>query len=720
VPKEAEDPFKEDRRRIRSLIKTFDASINHLRQLVKAALNCLYGAQQAGSTAGASTLLLLVDLGKDPRYVSSRAGSSNLSPFHARGVYFVIESYLFPSEQFLQQQLLAVKEREKEKAKTGLASGQVSSDLAMRCSRRRHNRFGGVLGEGGHFDHLVEAYREHFQQVGGGEGEHDGRHKPSPIIACALRLKLDAISLLITKFESRQQKLADHLLSRGGSCKYFFVDRFKPDLTRLLDSSHALDVVVVVDGGGPITSKEEAAAAATVLHSILLLLRRHGIRAGDRPHQLQGASRGFQHLDAALAGTLCSELGIPFTVVVHTDANNKLTVRYHGDLAEDGAAETHRSAAQSAPPAVPVSLVDLPKVLKECVRVHGLSFSSRGKFSLPVTAASAMGSSNGARSPSRVNAAGGNSITGLAASAAAAVAGSTDTVASGPAGKNQKVRFGSFDVKNPSIAGGSAADNGDTATPTTGNPSSSSRGIASAEKTVVIVFLDPVNAGPSGVVLNERHNKDWQQFNNPKEKKQAMVKKKEQDLVPGRVHAILSGYAACGMYMGALGTLGNDAAALSTAVRTPGSPYTPGVVLVLDAPFIVLRNLSTILLTRLHSPLGAVAAREEYEALAGASFPEHHGAASSTNYRKQLKQAVSQLCSYAKQLTGNAVASAAQNTHIKQSSGGNANAGVGSSGGGNAPGAGSSTLHVYLYSMSDNQLDFLCCDGKALLGAKLH
>jgi len=740
---EQDDPFREDRRRIRSIIKTFDASLNHLRQLLKAALNCLYGAQQSAAASGASALLVLVDLGKDPRYVSSRTGSSNLCPFHARGVYFVIESYLFPSEQFLAQQLQLAKEKEKERAKTGLASGQVSSDLALRCSRRRHNRFGGVLGEGGHFDHLVEAYREHFQQVGGGEGpggaekHHEGKSRSS-VIACALRLKLDAISLLISKFEARQHKIAEHLWSRGTSSKYFFVDRFKADLARLLDSAQCLDALVVVDGpsggAGP-GSREDSAAAAYVLQNLLVLLRRHGVRASDRPHQLQGASRGLhQHLDATVAGSLCSELGIPFAVLARADAGSKAILSYCGDHASETQPDKPSSGATSSQHslAVSVNLVDLPRVLKECVRAHNAA-CTKGKFSFLAVVAAAVDTSPGARSPGRYTAAASGSATGTSAAAtssgaAEATGGSnassgnaSSVAAANAANKNQRVRFGSFDIKNPANTNTDSADAQSTATNATTPGGRVSAG--ATEKSVVIVFLDAVNSGPSGAVMSERHSKDWQQFSNPKEKKQAMVKKKEQDHVPNKVRLILAGYAASGMMgMGDAGAAAAAANNLTTTVRTPGSPYVPGVVLVVDAPFAVLRNLSTILLTRLHSALSSSTAREEYEALAATNFSEHQGATgggSSANYRKQLKQVVSQLCSYAKQATATTQTSSSASLATKQSAGTSTASGAAPAGASNLSSVQSGVLHVYLYSMSDNQLDFLCCDGRALLSAKL-
>ena len=69
-----DDVFREDRKRIRIIIKTFDSAVTHLLQLVKAGFNCLYGMQQY-TNSSPSSLMVVVDLGKDPRYISTRAGS---------------------------------------------------------------------------------------------------------------------------------------------------------------------------------------------------------------------------------------------------------------------------------------------------------------------------------------------------------------------------------------------------------------------------------------------------------------------------------------------------------------------------------------------------------------------------------------------------------------------------------------------------------------------
>ena len=176
---------------------SFDSAVTHLRQLVKAGLNCLYGMQQYINSSP-SSLMVIVDLGEDPRYISTPASSSMLCPFHSKGVYFVIESYLFPSEQFMQQHL---QQTGKDKA-----SIPVDPSLLLRCSRRRHNRFGGVLGEGGHFEHPVEAYRDHFQDVGS---------PTNPAAASVLCAEL-GIPFVVTLHAESGNKLTLQYCSGGG------------------------------------------------------------------------------------------------------------------------------------------------------------------------------------------------------------------------------------------------------------------------------------------------------------------------------------------------------------------------------------------------------------------------------------------------------------------------------------------------------------------------
>jgi hypothetical protein len=241
---------------------------------------------------------------------------------------------------------------------------------------------------------------------------------------------------------------------------------------------------------------------------------------------------------------------------------------------------------------------------------------------------------------------------------------------------------------------------------------------------VQIIVLD---AAAGAAAAQGGHNKDWQQYNNPKEKKQAVIKKKELEQVPGRVRALLlQTYAACfAVGGGAADTPPN----ITPLTRSLTAPYVPGSVLVVDAPFAVLRTLCTILMTKLHSALASSAAREEYEALAAAVFLDSAagagGAAQQSsgggNYRKVLKQAMSQLLSYAKQITGSAAPVPAST-----GAGRGGNTGSGSSGpsaGSQAASAGAvggGTLQLYLYSQTEHQMDLLSCDAKALLNAKFN
>jgi hypothetical protein len=179
-------------------------------------------------------------------------------------------------------------------------------------------------------------------------GSDSASPRAPTVTACALRLKPDVITQLITKYEARQRKIADHLLNRGTSNKYHFAERFRGNLTEFLESAGGLDALLAVDA--VVGSKDTAVGANTLaLQSVLLLLRRHGIRVSDRPHQLQGASQGFQqHLEPSLAATLCAELGVPFVVILHPDAGNKITLQYCGDHATTASAAHSTQAATTA------------------------------------------------------------------------------------------------------------------------------------------------------------------------------------------------------------------------------------------------------------------------------------------------------------------------------------------------------------------------------------
>ena len=246
----------------------------------------------------------------------------------------------------------------------------------------------------------------------------------------------------------------------------------------------------------------------------------------------------------------------------------------------------------------------------------------------------------------------------------------------------------------------------------------------------------------------QRSNKDWQQFNNPKEKKQAVLKEKKVEQIPNKVRALLVSSPALGFVQSHHPSEGSSTAAsissssgLVTLMRSAGAAYTPGVVLAVDLPFVLLRNLSTILMTRLHNAMSSSVGREEYEALA-TNFVDVVGSASTANAalnnsssssaatnRKALKQVVFQLYTYAKQVTGTSgvpAATPAQGHSGKQGGGSASSSSSASSGGGSASsekgasGAGTHImLQLFLYSIGDDQLDFLCCDARALLNAKL-
>jgi hypothetical protein len=574
-----------------------------------------------------------------------------------------------------------------------------------------------------------------FFQAGGSDG---ATPRAPTVTACALRLKPDVITQLITKYEARQRKIADHLLNRGTSNKYHFAERFRGNLTEFLESAGGLDALLAVDA--VVGSKDTAVGVNTLaLQSVLLLLRRHGIRVSDRPHQLQGASQGFQqHLEPSLAATLCAELGVPFVVILHPDAGNKITLQYCGDHATTTSA-AHSTQQQQQPQSVP--LADLPHVLQECLRAVR---SGEGKFSLYLTVQAALTEAAVVRSPNRASTAGSSAASGASAAAGTGEGHAHPTAG---AGKGQKVRFGSFDIKNPTTMAHINTSESSVDSPT---PAALKH---SVEKVVHVVTLDGSGAAAG-------HGKDWQQFNNPKDKKQAVIKRKEYEQAPQRIRTLLM-QAYSTMMLASAGAVSEVVIPNFTPLNRPtAAPYVPGAVVLVDAPYGLLRHLCTILMTKLHSPVACSSAREEYEGLPNTALVDSLGysnsAGNSGAYRRTLKQLMFLLISYAKQVTsgvtstGAGSASGAQHSaaggkgsgsgattpsagtphgHAHGHSAHGAHGGTGSvgaaekSGGGVASGQGANTgpgtlLQVHLYSVGDQQMDMLVCDAKALLGAK--
>jgi hypothetical protein len=573
-------------------------------------------------------------------------------------------------------------------------------------------------------------------------GGSDGATPRAPTVtACALRLKPDVITQLITKYEARQRKIADHLLNRGTSNKYHFAERFRGNLTEFLESAGGLDALLAVDA--VVGSKDTAVGANTLaLQSVLLLLRRRGIRVSDRPHQLQGASHGFQqHLEPSLAATLCAELNVPFVVILHPDVGNKITLQYCGDHATTTSA-AHSAQQQQQPQSVP--LPDLPHVLQECLRVVR---SGEGKFSLYLTVQAALTEAAVVRSPNRASSAAASASSGASA---AAGTGEGHAHSTAGAGKGQKVRFGSFDIKNPTTMANINTSESSVDSPT---PAALKH---SVEKVVHVVTLDGSGAAAG-------HGKDWQQFNNPKDKKQAVIKRKEYEQAPQRIRTLLmQAYSTMMLGTGHTGTVSELVVPNFTPLNRPtAAPYVPGAVVLVDAPYALIRDLCTILMTKLHSPVACSSAREEYEGLPNTTLTDSLGysnsAGNSGAYRRTLKQLMFLLISYAKQVTsgvtstgagatggaqhsaagggkgsssgattpsagtphGHAHGHSAHSTHSGASSVGAAEKSGGGASGGQGVNTGQGTLlQVHLYSVGDQLMDMLVCDAKALLGAK--
>lgn len=315
-----------DRKWIRSVVKSFDASVNHLRAIVQSADHCLHLPRRAFKDIDVSTpltsslLLVALDLGQDPRHSSCTGGGS--SCFHSKGLYFVVEAYLFPSEQFLQQLKGMTREE-------GGGSSVGESDLLTRCRRRRSAGCGGIVAEGGHFDHLINAHRVVYASTGMHVSAQSEQQLLSrrPVVACGLRLNLDRVVSLIAKYEMRQSKINSMRRSKSNSvvsqlAKYSFIDRFRSDLSAVLESGQdAVDVDVLVRDA----DRPGSCPPSPAVLSVLALLRSCGVRATSMLHQLSCSIAATDH--ASSAEEACSQMGIPLLCVVQSEASVILKVR---------------------------------------------------------------------------------------------------------------------------------------------------------------------------------------------------------------------------------------------------------------------------------------------------------------------------------------------------------------------------------------------------------
>ena len=285
---------------------------------------------------------------------------------------------------------------------------------------------------------------------------------------------------------------------------------------------------------------------------------------------------------------------------------------------------------------------------------------------------------------------------------------------------------------------------------------------------VIIDFVDGKEgsrggAGAAAGPGSHFHSFHQQQFVSPRDKKLAGMRRKEREQVPDRVLGALRehGAAAGGMPWHAQ----EPSSRVQVVVRPVGHSYSAGMVLAVDLPLVVLRALNTFLLTALGpaapplgpplsaSPAGSVGMGYSGPAGAGSltgvfgggggggagsavsvspaqqSFAQlldsaeglvvGTAAGSRVSAKRALRLLVAQLCTYCRQIGsrnsgGSASSDSAAGSSRSGGGGGRANKG---SRGSADPRA--SRLAVFLYSIPDDQLDFLSCRVDMLLEAKL-
>jgi hypothetical protein len=212
----------------------------------------------------------------------------------------------------------------------GAGSSFGESDLLTRCRRRRIAGCGGIVAEGGHFDHLINAHRTVYASTGMHVSAHSEQQQllsRRPVVACGLRLNLDRVVSLIAKYEIRQSKINSMRRSKSNNvvsqlAKYSFIDRFRSDLSAVLESGRdAVDVDVLVRDA----DRPGSCPPSPAVLSVLALLRNCGVRTTCMLHQLSCSVAATDHDTSAEEA--CSQMGIPLLCMVQSEASVILKVR---------------------------------------------------------------------------------------------------------------------------------------------------------------------------------------------------------------------------------------------------------------------------------------------------------------------------------------------------------------------------------------------------------
>ena len=318
---------KHDRKRFRTTINNFNSAIFNLKRTLSIISNSLVGSEsnieseidtstndlRSNKVIGKNTRSnsinvnskvtnsnkalsdIVIDLGVDPRQKSR----SFLSPFNSIGIYFIVESYLPPLENNDEP--------------------DSSSRTDVNLSKRRHKGMGGILAEGGHYEHLINAYKKYFFSVG------YQSNKQTSIVACGIRYKIESICSAIIKNEIRKKKLISTNLDRNGE-KLFSL------------YNHSLDAIVVsIPCDRDTTTSANSAFYNNItissayypfsplhLHQVVTSLHNSGIRATGNFHRLHGINLPTS------AQSICKCVGIPFLIIVTSDKDSSSDISLSG------------------------------------------------------------------------------------------------------------------------------------------------------------------------------------------------------------------------------------------------------------------------------------------------------------------------------------------------------------------------------------------------------
>lgn len=276
----------------KGVVKSFHSSIRRLRAV----------AENLATVGSIGDPLLLLDFGMDPS--QSFRYSQDTTFVEGRGIYVVMEAYS------LQSSGLSELHRTREGG-AGHSTASTSSTTKSVVKLKRHKGFGGIIGEGGHFEKRIHFHDKTFYNL-----------EKRKVSAFGMRLRLESIVAIALKKDSAKRSA----MSKGAVTEGWTLPRSIPF------AASSVPAVLVLSSIAEIDTESLPASAyypSSSLHVIQCLdkLRKEGVSCTGYIHLLlRGVTLdngGDEQPTALSLWTLCKSIGVSFIVQLVADAREK-------------------------------------------------------------------------------------------------------------------------------------------------------------------------------------------------------------------------------------------------------------------------------------------------------------------------------------------------------------------------------------------------------------